>query len=123
MIVTVTQPMLLPPRGDPPRSAALPGRLLLLLSLLLLLLISLLILLLLLAITLPLLSLLPLLYAIMLDITMAIVIIIIYLWFLIMWLVSSGKGEVLLTGVGSLRHFLILSENSACQVPICTVAA
>ena len=35
----------------------------------------------------------------------------------------SRKGEVLLRGVGTLRHLLILSENSACQVPICAVAA
>ena len=33
------------------------------------------------------------------------------------------KGEVLLRGVGTLRYLLILSENSACQVPICAVAA
>ena len=36
---------------------------------------------------------------------------------------SSEKGEVLLRGVGTLRHLLILTENSACQVPICAVAA
>ena len=35
----------------------------------------------------------------------------------------SEKGEVLLRGVGTLRYVLILSENSACQVPICAVAA
>ena len=35
----------------------------------------------------------------------------------------SEKGEVLLRGVGTLCSFLILSENSACQVPICAVAA
>ena len=38
-----------------------------------------------------------------------------------MW---SEKGEVLLRGVvGTLRYLLILSENSACRVPICAVAA
>ena len=36
---------------------------------------------------------------------------------------NSEKGEVLLRGVGTLRYVLILSENSACQVPICAVAA
>ena len=35
----------------------------------------------------------------------------------------SEKGEVLLRGVGTLRYLLILGENSACQVPICAVAA
>ena len=35
----------------------------------------------------------------------------------------SEKGEVLLRGVGTLRYSLILSESSACQVPICAVAA
>ena len=35
----------------------------------------------------------------------------------------SEKGEVLLRGVGTLRLLLILGENSACQVPICAVAA
>ena len=35
----------------------------------------------------------------------------------------SEKGEVLLSGVGTLRYLLILGENSACQVPICAVAA
>ena len=34
----------------------------------------------------------------------------------------SEKGEVLLRGVGTLRHYSILSEHSACQVPICAVA-
>ena len=33
------------------------------------------------------------------------------------------KGEVLLRGVGTLRYVSILSEDSACQVPICAVAA
>ena len=33
------------------------------------------------------------------------------------------KGEVLLRGVGTLRYLLILSENSACQAPICAGAA
>ena len=37
--------------------------------------------------------------------------------------IESEKGEVLLRGVGTLRYFSILSENSACQVPICAVAA
>ena len=32
------------------------------------------------------------------------------------------KGEVLLRGICTLRYLLILSENSACQVPICAVA-
>ena len=32
------------------------------------------------------------------------------------------KGEVLLRGVGTLRYFSILSEDSACQVSICAVA-
>ena len=36
---------------------------------------------------------------------------------------GSENGEVLLRGVGTLRYVLILSENSACQVPICAVAA
>ena len=36
---------------------------------------------------------------------------------------TSEKGEVLLRGVGTLRYVLILSDNSACQVPICAVAA
>ena len=36
---------------------------------------------------------------------------------------TSEKGEVILRGVGTLRYLLILSENSACQVPICAVAA
>ena len=36
---------------------------------------------------------------------------------------GSEKGEVLLRGVGTLRYVLILSDNSACQVPICAVAA
>ena len=35
----------------------------------------------------------------------------------------SETGEVLLMAVGTLGYFLILSENSACQVPICAVAA
>ena len=35
----------------------------------------------------------------------------------------SEKGEVLPRGVGTLRYSLILSETSACQVPICAVAA
>ena len=35
----------------------------------------------------------------------------------------SEKGEMLLRGVGTLRYLLILSDNSACQVPICAVAA
>ena len=35
----------------------------------------------------------------------------------------SEKGEVLLRGVGTLRYLLVLSNNSACQVPICAVAA
>ena len=35
----------------------------------------------------------------------------------------SEKGEVLRRGVGTLRCALMLSENSACQVPICAVAA
>ena len=35
----------------------------------------------------------------------------------------SQKEEVLLRGVGTLRYFLILGENSACQVPTCAVAA
>ena len=34
----------------------------------------------------------------------------------------SEKGGVLLMGVGTLRHLLILSESSACQVPICATA-
>ena len=38
------------------------------------------------------------------------------------WLLSE-KREVLLRGVGTLRYCLILSEISACQVPICAVAA
>ena len=36
---------------------------------------------------------------------------------------SSEKGEVLLGGIGTLRYLFTLSENSACQVPICAVAA
>ena len=36
---------------------------------------------------------------------------------------DSERGEVLPRGVGTLRHFLILSDNSACQGPICAVAA
>ena len=36
---------------------------------------------------------------------------------IIMIIMSSEKGEVLLRGVGTLRYLLILSENSACQVP------
>ena len=36
---------------------------------------------------------------------------------------GSEKGEVLLRGVGTLWYLLILRENSACQVPICVVAA
>ena len=39
------------------------------------------------------------------------------------WMGYSEKGEVLLRGVGTLQFFLILSENSACQVPSCAVAA
>ena len=35
----------------------------------------------------------------------------------------SEKGEVLPRGVGTLRCLFILSENSACQVPSCAVAA
>ena len=35
----------------------------------------------------------------------------------------SEKEEALLSGVGTLRYLLILSESSACQVPICAVAA
>ena len=35
----------------------------------------------------------------------------------------SQKGDVFLLGVGTLRYGLILSELSACQVPICAVAA
>ena len=38
-------------------------------------------------------------------------------------LLSWEKGEVLLRGVGTLGYLLILSEDSACQVPICAVAA
>ena len=37
--------------------------------------------------------------------------------------IPSEKVEVLLRGVGTLPYMLILSENSACQVPICAVAA
>ena len=36
---------------------------------------------------------------------------------------SKIRGEVLLRGVGTLRYLSILGENSACQVPICAVAA
>ena len=39
------------------------------------------------------------------------------------WPALSEKGEVLLRRVGTLRYVLILSENSACQVPIYAVAA
>ena len=35
--------------------------------------------------------------------------------------IGRRRGEVLLRGVGTLRYFLILSENSACQVPICAL--
>ena len=35
----------------------------------------------------------------------------------------SENGEVLLSGVGTLRYALILGENSACQVPICCAVA
>ena len=35
----------------------------------------------------------------------------------------THNGEVLLRGVGTVRYLLILSENSACQVPTCAVAA
>ena len=35
----------------------------------------------------------------------------------------SEKGKVLLRGIGTPRFFFVLSENSACQVPICAVAA
>ena len=37
--------------------------------------------------------------------------------------VGRKKGEVLLRGVGTLRYLLVPSENSACQMPICAVAA
>ena len=37
--------------------------------------------------------------------------------------ILSEKGEVILRRVGTLRYVSILSENSACQVPICAVAA
>ena len=36
---------------------------------------------------------------------------------------GNEKEEVLLRGVGTLRYMFILSENSACQVPIRAVAA
>ena len=36
---------------------------------------------------------------------------------------QSEKGEVLLRGVGTLHFVSNLGENSACQVPICAVAA
>ena len=39
------------------------------------------------------------------------------------WCGGSEKGEALLRVVGTLRYILILSENSAFQVPICAVAA
>ena len=39
------------------------------------------------------------------------------------WSRLSEKGEVLLRGIGTLRYLLILRVNSACQVPICAVAA
>ena len=35
----------------------------------------------------------------------------------------AEKGEVLQRGVGTLRYSLFLGEDSACQVPICAVAA
>ena len=35
----------------------------------------------------------------------------------------SENGEALLRGVGTLRYLSILREDSACQVPICAVAA
>ena len=35
----------------------------------------------------------------------------------------SEKGEVLLRWVGTVQYVLVLSENSACQVPICALAA
>ena len=35
----------------------------------------------------------------------------------------SEKGEVLLRGVGTLRYVLIFTENYACRVSICAVAA
>ena len=38
-------------------------------------------------------------------------------------LLLQHLGEVLLRGVGTLRYSLILSENSACQVPVCAVVA
>ena len=47
----------------------------------------------------------------------------IYIYICIPSVDQSEKGEVLLRGVGTLRYALILSENSACQVPICAVAA
>ena len=36
---------------------------------------------------------------------------------------QQQRGEVLLRGVGAPRYLLILGESSACQVPICAVAA
>ena len=35
----------------------------------------------------------------------------------------AEKGEVLLMEVGTLRYVLILSDNSACQAPVCAAAA
>ena len=36
---------------------------------------------------------------------------------------AAEKGEVLLRGVLTLGYLFHLGESSACQVPICTVAA
>ena len=36
---------------------------------------------------------------------------------------NSERGEVLLRGVLTIRYLVHLGESSACQVPICTVAA
>ena len=46
----------------------------------------------------------------------------IYIYIYILF-ISSEKGEVPRRGVGTLRYLFILSENFACRVPVCAVAA
>ena len=46
-----------------------------------------------------------------------------YVYIYIYIYIYMYKGEVLLRGVGTPRHLLILGENPACQVPICAAPA
>ena len=60
---------------------------------------------------------------IMIILLLIIILIVVIIVMTIVILILSEKWEVLLRGVGTLRYVLILGEDSACQVPICAVAA